>query len=300
VTIRSVKIGLLAWDNIGTDPDEPAFTDMGKNRGHEMHQFSLEDITYVPRPGGGFGLLLAAEPAESFDAVFSRAKLYGGDWQDRVERLTLLSQVLGTRLHSPADAWVRGYSKFQCAQWLAGAGLPVLPVRSATTLAEIELACREWGTIIVKPSFEYAAAGVERVTDPSDPAQAKLVADLLARYATLGCTPYVPTEYGEYRLTIGGESCVTAFKIPPVGMWRCKSREGATFERVNPPRELLDMAIRATRLMGLTMAGVDALPARDGYVILEVNPVPGILDMFGADARRETFEGVYDWIETHA
>jgi hypothetical protein len=32
-------------------------------------------------------------------------------------------------------------------------------------------------------------------------------------------------------------------------------------------------------------------------VILEVNPVPGFLDIFGEGPRRETLKAVYDWVE---
>lgn len=38
----------------------------------------------------------------------------------------------------------------------------------------------------------------------------------------------------------------------------------------------------------------------DGYVILEVNPVPGGLGVFGEEARRETLAGIYDWVEKQA
>lgn len=295
----TVKIGLLAWDDIGTDSDEAPFMELGLSRGHEMHQFALENITYVPRSGGGFDLMLRDEPAQSFGAVFSRARLYGDDWQDRVERLTLLSSVLGSRLHSPADAWVRGYSKFQCTQALANAGLPVLPLRSAATLAELKLACQEWGTVVVKPSFEFEGRGVERISDLADPAQAGLARDLLGKYRTLACMPFVPTQYGEYRINVAGDTCVTMFKLPPVGVWRCKNGQGGLFERIDTPPELADIARRATRLMGLTLSGVDALPYGNGYVILEVNPIPGALNALGAQARRQTLEGIFEWMENH-
>jgi ribosomal protein S6--L-glutamate ligase len=291
-----MKVGVLTWDNTGLDPDGPALAEHGRARGHELSLFALEDVRYVPRAAGGFDLSLAGEPAESFDAIISRAKLYGDDWQDRVERLTLLSNIPGVRLHAPADAWVRGYSKLQCTQRLAAGGIPVPPTRSATTMEDIEIAHQEWGAIIVKPSFQFSGTDVERITDLA--AQKDLAEDLLSRYRTLACMPYFPTEYGEYRLTVAGDtSCVTTFKLPPVGVWRCKTLEGATFERVDAPAELEDMAFRAVRLMGLTLAGVDALPTEDGYLILEVNPVPGMLDMLGEEARQETLAAVYDWVE---
>ena len=293
-----MKVGVLTWDNTGLDLDGPAMAECGRARGHQTGMFSLEDVRYVPRAAGGFELSLAGEPAQSYDAIISRAKLYGDDWQDRVERLTLLSNVPGVRMHAPADAWVRGYSKLQCTQRLAEGGIPVPPTRSATTLEDIELAHQEWGAIIVKPSFQFSGTDVERITDVA--AQKNLALDLLNRYSTLACMPYWPTEYGEYRLTVAGDTCVSMFKLPPLGAWRCKTLEGATFERIDAPAELEDLAFRATRLMGLTLAGVDALPTKDGFVILEVNPVPGLLDMLGEEARQETFAGIYDWVEKQA
>ncbi len=291
-----MRVGVLGWDHGELDKDSIALQDFGRARGHETALFTLEDFRYIPVASGGFDLLLAGAPARSFDAVISRANLYGDDWQDRVERLTILSNVPGVRVFDPAEAWVAGYSKLQCAQRLAACGLPALPTRSATSMADIELACQEWGTIIVKPSFQFSGTDVERITDPA--ADRDLLLDLLSRYSTLACVPYWPTEYGEYRLTVAGDtSCVTTFKLPPVGVWRCKTKEGATFERVDAPPELVDIAFRATRAMGLTLAGVDALPTDDGYAVLEVNPVPGYLDMLGEEARQETLTAMYDWVE---
>jgi ribosomal protein S6--L-glutamate ligase len=293
-----MKVGLLTWGNDRRDPDGPALAECGRARGHEISEFTLADIRYVPRVTGGFDLAAAGRPIQYYDAIISRAGLYGDDWRDRVERLTLLSSVPGVRLFDPADAWVRGYSKLECTQRLADGGIPAPPTRSATTMADIELAHQEWGAIIVKPSFEFAGTDVERITDPAAPADRDLAADLLARYGTLACMPYYPTEYGEYRLNVAGDtSCVTMFKLPPLGAWRCKTLQGATFERLDAPTELAEMAFRAARLMGLTLAGVDALPTADGFVILEVNPIPGWLDMLGEQARQETLAGIYDWVE---
>lgn len=299
-----MKVGILTWDKTGYDPDEPGLAECGRSRGHQVSMFAIEDLGYVPRAQGGFDVFAAGEPAQSFDAIISRANLYGdytyGDWQDRVERLSLLSGVPGVRLFDPADAWTRGYSKLQGTQRLADAGLPVPPTRSAITMADVEAACREWeGTAIVKPSFEMRGNGVELITDLTAQDQADLVSELLKRYRTLLCMPFYPTKYGEYRLTIAGDTCVTAFKIPPTGAWRCKSRQGATYERADAPAELEEMAFRAVRLMNLTLAGVDALPTEDGYVILEVNPVPGSLSIFGSAAAQETIGGIYDWVEKH-
>jgi ribosomal protein S6--L-glutamate ligase len=291
-----VKIGLLGWDHSGIDPDGHALVDYGRERGHETSFFTLEEIAYHPGPDG-VRLTLNGEPAEAFDAVINRSKLYGDDWRDRVERLHMLSAVPGLKMFDPADVWVTGYSKFQMAQKLLAAGLPSAPVRSAVNLADVERACEEWGPIIVKPSYGYRGEDVERIVDfGADKAVAE---DLLSRYPTVLCQPYYPTEGGEYRISVAGDRTpINMLKLPAPGSWRCKTLEGATFERFDAPQELIDLSVRATRVMGMTLSGLDILPdGAGGYVILEVNPVPGFLSVLGREQHREVLAGVYDWVE---
>lgn len=292
-----MKIGVLGWDYSGIDPDGPALMQFGRERGHEMSFFTLEEITC--RSGvNGLEVLLAGEQAASFDAVINRSKLYGDDWQDRVERLSMLSDVPGPRLFDPAEAWVTGYSKFRTAQRLAAAGIPVPPVRSVVTMADVEAAHEEWGPLVLKPSFGYRAMDVERIADLKTDAEA--ARDLLSRYATLVCQPYCSTAGGEYRITVAGTATPTnTLKLPAAGSWRCKTMEGSSFERFDAPEELVEVSLRATRAMGLTLAGLDILPHEGGYLVLEVNPVPGFLDLMGREQHRQVLGGVFDWVEAH-
>lgn len=290
-----MKIGVLGWDYGDMDPDGPVLVEHGRGRGHEMSLFTIEEVSCVPG-ARGVELLFGRENASSFDAVISRAKLYGDDWRERVERLSMIDDLAGLRLFDPVDVWVDGYSKFRQAQKLANAGLPTPPVRSATTLADVEVARDEWGEVIVKPSFGYRGVDVELITHPGR--QADLVNELLARYGTLVCQPFYPTKYGEYRITVAGEATpINMLKLPAAGSWRCKTLEGASFERLDAPAELVDLSVRATRAMGMTLSGLDILPADDGYTILEVNPIPGFLNIFGAGPHRQVLDGVFDWVE---
>jgi ribosomal protein S6--L-glutamate ligase len=291
-----VKIGVLGWDYGEMDPDAPALVEHGKARGHEMALFTIEEVRYLPGRAG-LDLLLGEHEGRSFDAIISRAKLFGDDWRDRVERLSLVSAIPGVLMFDPVDVWTTGYSKFLTIAKLGQAGFPVPPTRSATTVADIDAACAEWGTVIVKPSYGMRGIDVERVSDPKR--DASVIEDLLTRHGTLLCEPYYPTEFGEYRITVAGEVApINMLKLPAAGSWRCKTLEGASFERLDAPADLLDLAVRATREMGMTLSGVDILPdGEGGYVILEVNPIPGFLNIFGKKAHQQTLDGVFDWVE---
>jgi len=301
-----LKIGILGWDHgiMGADgpfgeydPDGPALVRHGRLRGHEMTLCTLEEISYVPDETG-IDVMFGAEQARSFDAIISRAKLYGDDWRDRVERLTMLSKVPGVAMFDPVEVWTTGYSKFLMAQRLAAAGLPVPPCRSATTPEQVRAAVRQWGDVIVKPSYGRRSVDVERITDCE--AEADMVAGLLRTHGTLLCQPFYPTWHGEYRLQVAGElvpSCM--YKLPGLGEWHLNA-PGASYERCDPPPELAELGLRAARTLGITLGALDVLPVDGGYVILEVNPIPAFLGFLGEDVHRATFDGVYDWVEKHA
>ncbi|AXK31915.1 ATP-grasp domain-containing protein [Streptomyces armeniacus] len=290
-----MKIGLLGWDYSGIDPDGFSLVEHGRERGHEMSFATLDEVEYQPGPDGP-EVLLKGERAASFDAFINRSRVFGPDGQERMERMRMLSGIPGVQVFSPADAWQTASSKFLTAQRLSQAGLPTPPVRSVSSLPEVEAACAEWGTVIIKPSHGFGGADVERIADFA--AEKAVAEDLLSRTPRLLCQPYYPTSGGEYRITVAGDATpINILKLPRPGAWRCKTLEGATFEWLDAPAELVDLAVRATRAIGLTLAGLDILPHAGGYLILEVNEVPGFLSILGRDQHRQVLDGVFDWVE---
>ncbi len=60
------------------------------------------------------------------------------------------------------------------------------------------------------------------------------------------------------------------------GDFRSNLHRGATSEIIEPSPEMIDMALRAVRILGLEVAGVDMLQSRRGPLLLEVNASPGL------------------------
>jgi len=71
-------------------------------------------------------------------------------------------------------------------------------------------------------------------------------------------------------LVIGG----ARFEAAP-GEWRSNSARGGTVAAWRPDPEQTQLALAATRALGLGLAGIDLLPAATGAVVAEVNPTPG-------------------------
>ena len=58
--------------------------------------------------------------------------------------------------------------------------------------------------------------------------------------------------------------------------WRTNVAQGGRAEAVTPTAEEMRLALRAAEVCGTVVAGVDLLPTPGGgYVVLEVNAVPG-------------------------
>lgn len=81
----------------------------------------------------------------------------------------------------------------------------------------------------------------------------------------------------DVRALVVGDQVVAAMRRVAQGQeFRSNVHRGATTEMVELSEEYQEVAIRATKLMGLGIAGVDILESDNGPQILEVNSSPGL------------------------
>src|SRR5512140_1620278 len=76
-------------------------------------------------------------------------------------------------------------------------------------------------------------------------------------------------------LVIGGRVVAAMRRTAREGEFRSNIHRGGSAEAVELPREFAEAAVKAARVMGLEVAGVDMLEARSGPKIMEVNSSPG-------------------------
>jgi ribosomal protein S6--L-glutamate ligase len=77
-------------------------------------------------------------------------------------------------------------------------------------------------------------------------------------------------------LVIGHEAVGAIRKVARAGEFRANAHREARSEKFDLPPAYADLAVKATRVMGLEMAGVDLLESQRGPLVLEVNSCPGI------------------------
>jgi ribosomal protein S6--L-glutamate ligase len=83
------------------------------------------------------------------------------------------------------------------------------------------------------------------------------------------------------------------------GEFRSNLHRGGTAKSVQLSDEERDTAIRAAKVVGLTVAGVDLLRSRRGPLVLEVNSSPGLEGIEGATGL-DVAGAVVDYIDTRA
>ena len=85
----------------------------------------------------------------------------------------------------------------------------------------------------------------------------------------------LPSPGYDLRLLVGGGKLVGAAKrISAPGEWRTNVAVGGRLEPLDPPAAAVDLALRAAPAAAVDLVGVDVLPVRDGFVVLELNGRP--------------------------
>ncbi|MCB0317288.1 MAG: RimK family alpha-L-glutamate ligase [Bdellovibrionales bacterium] len=77
-------------------------------------------------------------------------------------------------------------------------------------------------------------------------------------------------------LVVRGECLGAVRRIAKEGDFRSNLFQGGKSEAFNPSKEMLEIAIKATKALKLEIAGVDILESDQGPIVIEVNSSPGI------------------------
>ncbi|MFW5965636.1 MAG: ATP-grasp domain-containing protein [Halodesulfurarchaeum sp.] len=93
-----------------------------------------------------------------------------------------------------------------------------------------------------------------------------------------------PTHPSDLRVYVVDDQVLGAMRrYAPENDWRTNVSLGGEFEGItDPPAAASEMALEATRALGLDYAGVDLVEGTDGWYLLEVNPTAGFRGFYSA------------------
>jgi len=205
-------------------------------------------------------------------------------------------ELMGVPGRNSALAINRSRDKLRCLQLLAQAGLGVPKTFLAHRGAHTRLLAERVGGLpaIVKLPQGTQGIGVMIATTPAE------LETLLHTFWDLGHDVLVQEfiqEAGgcDVRAVVVGDRVVAAMRRQAKGGgFRSNIHRGGEAIPVELPHDFEETAIRAARIVGLEVAGVDLLESRRGPLVVEVNSSPGFegiekatgTDVAGAIIRR--------------
>lgn len=180
----------------------------------------------------------------------------------------------GVQVLNRPGALASAHDKLLTARRLRLAGLP--HPHTSHLAAGLPAAAPEL-PVVLKPRFGSWGQGIERCETAEELEQALVRLHRTPWFREHGALAQELVEPvgWDLRLVVAGERVVgAARRFAAPGEWRTNVALGARVEPVQPPplaRTLALAAVRAVRAVRADLAGVDLLPTRNRFVVLEVN-----------------------------
>jgi ribosomal protein S6--L-glutamate ligase len=186
-------------------------------------------------------------------------------------------EAQGVRIFNRPSALLAAHDKLITARLLRSAGVPHPRTRRLHDLTSIDGLKLP---VVAKPRFGSWGRDVELCSDRH--ALDNYIRRMQRRtwWRTGGVVQeLVPPRSSDLRVIVSaGEVVGAAVRVAAPGEWRTNVSLGARVIATSPPSDACELALAATRQLGIDLAGVDLLRDDDTWTVLEVN---GAVDMRG-------------------
>lgn len=198
-----------------------------------------------------------------------------GSCEQVTKRISMMEHLefSGTLVVNPTYAYRKAKDKYSTICTLARAGLPI-PRTYVTEMAHWAYrTSRGFKQIVYKPIVGSLGFGSMRFSNPDLAFNAYKT---LERWGhPIYVQEYLEKPGRDIRAFVIGETILASvYRVAPPGEWRTNVAQGSQTQPIRLPGELKELALRATKSLGLLYAGVDILETEDGPVLLEVNGSP--------------------------
>jgi len=245
-----------------------------RQRGHTVRV--LDPLRcYMRIASTGFQLRYKGRSLAGYDAVIPRIGASITRYGTAVLRQF---ELMGTYSPNPSDAILRARDKLRAHQLLAAQGidLPVTVFGDNPDDTSDLLSMLGPPPHVIKLNEGAQGAGVMLTEKPS--ASRSVVEALRGLYASFVVQEFIgEAEGADLRCFVVGDEVVASMRRQaPEGDFRSNLHRGGTALQAVATEEERAVAIRAARVLGLGVAGVDLIRARRGPLVLEVNSTPGL------------------------
>ncbi|MDH3193245.1 MAG: 30S ribosomal protein S6--L-glutamate ligase [Acidimicrobiia bacterium] len=234
----------------------------------------------------------------SFDAVIPRIGASHTFYGTSVVRQF---EMMGTPTANGSVAIEQSRDKLHSMQLLAHAGVPMPVTGFAHNIQDIDLLLEAVGGPPVVIKLLEGTQGLGVVLAETRKAAESVIGAFRQLDANILVQEYIEESDGADTrvIVVGGQAVAAMRRIAPVGEFRSNLHRGAKAVPVDLTPEEQKLAVDATRIMGLGVAGVDLLQADRGPVVLEVNSSPG-LEGIENTTGIDVADRIIEWLEVVA
>lgn len=246
----------------------------GEKRGHEMPVINFLRC-YMNITSHKPSIYYMGEQLEGFDAIIPRigasVTFYGTAVVRQFEMMNVYSL-------NESVAISRSRDKLRSLQLLArkGIGLPVTGFAHSTKYTEDLIRVAGGAPLIIK--LLEGTQGIGVVLAETNQAASSVIEAFKGLKANILVQEFIKeSDAMDIRCFVVGERVVaTMMRQGKKGEFRSNLHRGGKGAKIKITPEERSTAVRAARIMGLNVAGVDMLRSNHGPVIMEVNSSPGL------------------------
>jgi len=224
---------------------------------------------------GSPGLRRAGERLPRYRAVIPRIGVSITDYGRSVLR-QLERQGVAALNGSEAIGLAR--DKVRCLGLLSRHRIAVPRTVCTRSLGGIDAALRLVGGCPAIVKLHHGTQGIGTMLAETPESLYALIETLWAMGQEIVLQQYIRESRGRdlRAVVVGGKLIAAMRRQAQPGEFRANLHRGGMGERVTLPRRYRNCAVKAARLVGLDVAGVDLLEARQGPMVAEVNSSPGL------------------------
>jgi ribosomal protein S6--L-glutamate ligase len=230
---------------------------------------------YLRISSEGFGMHYKGRPLAGYDAVVPRI---GASITRYGNAVLHQFELMGTFTPNPSESIARARDKLRCHQLLAAQdiGLPVTVFGDNPDDTSDLLSLLGSPPHVIKLNEGTQGTGVMLTEKLS--ASRSVIEALRGLYANFLVQEFIAEAHGaDLRcFVVGGEVVGAMRRQAPKGDFRSNLHRGGTARAVRASAAEQETAVRAAKVLGLGVAGVDLIRSRRGPLVLEVNSSPGL------------------------
>ncbi len=246
-------------------------------RGHEPSFIKTDEVRLVV--AGTDEVLYNGKSLRDHDVFIPRI---GRSLTDFGKMLLRQFEMIGLRTTMSSEALITARNKFLALQALREAHVPVPRSILLASRPDISEAARlVHYPAILKILSGTQGAGVMRVKSMEETAGIVETLKLFGEVVLL--QEYIPNPGVDIRALVVGDEVVGSMKrIAQMNEWRSNIHLGAKGFPIELSEKTRDVAVRASRAVGLEISGVDMIFRGDDPFVLEVNASPGFRGLLEA------------------